>query len=256
MFEKNVANEYNSIYLKHLSKEIQEKLKQITTELLNFKQTNNLTNINIIESTKMIHLLYELELIIRQGKEQPKTEKMHKIRDLCLGYLTEIFKLKKDYFSVKYNQIFNKIHLENVQIKLKAKIQELSSDVSNSMPNNYLKYSKAINEYNRNKNQQADDKNKKQNLPRKRFEMTEKIRETIVDIIRYKIYLYKMSKNSNLSNHSDDPDDRLEFFQNFFETELINIWPKNWMQKNVLLNIYQTRFCQQIIQKNQSINNM
>lgn len=82
------------------------------------------------------------------------------------------------------------------------------------------------------------------NPPRRRFEMSDRIRQMILNIIQIKMAMYKPPMQKSSAEESESSL-KLAYIQQFFDNELIPLWPKNWMQKNVLLNIYNIKYCQQ-----------
>jgi hypothetical protein len=98
------------------------------------------------------------------------------------------------------------------------------------------------------------------NAPRRRFEMSDRLRQMIVGIIQTKMAMYKPPPPPPPPQSQPQPQlaelqqqQKLEYIQQFFDAELIPIWPKNWMQRNVLLNIYTLKYLPQQ-QKNPAAN--
>lgn len=96
------------------------------------------------------------------------------------------------------------------------------------------------------------------NAPRRRFEMSDRLRQMIVGIIQTKMIMYKPPPTPPQSQSQPQlaelqQQQKLEYIQQFFDAELIPIWPKNWMQRNVLLNIYTLKYLPQQ-QKNPAAN--
>lgn len=110
-------------------------------------------------------------------------------------------------------------------------------------------------EYNKQKDQpqnlqEAADKTK--NPPRKRFEMNEHVRQIILQIIQNKMALYKPPPPQQQQQpQQSDLALKSIYINQFFEAELIPLWPKNWMQKSVLNSLYNIKYCnQQVSQMN------
>jgi hypothetical protein len=114
-------------------------------------------------------------------------------------------------------------------------------------------------EYNKQRDQPQnlqDAADKTKNPPRKRFEMNERVRQIILQIIQNKMALYKPPPPPPQQQQQQQPQQsdlalKSIYINQFFEAELIPLWPKNWMQKSVLNSLYNIKYCnQQVSQMN------
>lgn len=230
--------------LNNLNEELKTKILNLKKQYLFFKEKQEVSK--FLENPGVQNLIYSLDLSVRNSN----VENLSKHRDLCVGILAKNFEMNKDHFGNMYNIIINQIRTRNVENNLKNKINELKDEIQKEMPKNIDKYTRLLEEYNKNKsNEQNEENRKKMNPPRKKFEFTDKIRTLIQNIIQIKMSLLKKPNSSpSPQNFQKDTDDKQNYIDNFFETELLNAWPKNWMQKNVLHGFY-TRYDQQQQQK-------
>ncbi|CAF0779802.1 unnamed protein product [Brachionus calyciflorus] len=235
-----------------LGEELKTKLLNLKKEYLTYKQRQEVAK--FLETPQIHNLIYAVDVFSRNSNNSRNPVRL---RDFCISYLAESFELNKDVFLRKYNTICSQIRMRNLENNLKNKMNELKKEIDAEMPRNLEKYSRLLDEFNKNKfNEPNEELRKKMNPPRKKFELTEKIRELILSIIQIKMGLFRSSLTSPSPQNSvqNDASIKLNYIDNFFESELIFLWPKNWMQKNVLLNFYQIKYCQQIQQQRTSQN--
>lgn len=227
--------------LNDLTEDLKTKLLNLKKEFLIYKQKQDVGK--FLENAQIQNMIYSVDVSVRNTK----SPNLARLRDFCIGNLAESFEMSKDFFQKKYSTIVNQIRTRNFENSLKNKIGELKREIETEMPKNYDKYTRLMNEFNKTKsNEQNEEIRKKMNPPRKKFEFTDKIRDLILNIIQLKMALFRISGSSPSPQNSQiDASVKLSYIDNFFETELLNLWPKNWMQKNVLLNFYQIKYCQQ-----------
>lgn len=264
--------------LNDVSQDIRDKLSSLKSEFLTFKQKPE--NQQVGSNERLVHRFFEMTQIqeqvhkmdnsIRLGNGS-KTAKPPRVREFCQSYLANIFQVSREMLISRYNYSFNQIRRRNFETALVSKMAELKNEIDANMPKNLDKYNKSMEEYNRSKIDPAVvSGEKKLTVPRKRFELTDKIKELISIIIRYKLNLYISSTGPLASPQTpskpldpttldqQDKDKRIEYIKQFFDEELINLWPSNWMQKNVLMSLYEKQLMAQakktINPANQSLN--
>ncbi|RNA33400.1 ubinuclein-2-like isoform X1 [Brachionus plicatilis] len=224
-----------------LSEELKTKIVNLKKEYLICKQKNELAK--FLEKSHIQNWIYSVDISVRNSK----STNLSRLRDFCIGKLAESFDMSKERFQKDYQTIVAQMRTKSLENSLRNKISELKREVDAEMPKHFDKFSRLMDEYSKNKlNEKNEEARKKMNPPRKKFEFTEKIRDLILNIIQIKMSLFRICGSSPSPQNSQmDASAKLGYIDNFFETELLNLWPKNWMQKNVLLNFYQIKYCQQ-----------
>lgn len=211
----------------NLNEDLKGKIFNLKKFYLIFKEKQEVSS--FLENLEIQNMIFSVEFSVRNSK----VDNVPKLRDFCVSILAKNFEMNKDHFCNRYNIIINQIRTKKNEDTLKIKINELKEEIKKEMPKNVEKYTRLLEDYNKIKsNEQNEELRKKMNPPRKKFEFTDKIRSLIQNIIQIKMNLLKTPGSSPSSQNFQKGID------NFFETELLNAWPKNWMQKNVLHSFY------------------
>ena len=277
----------NQLTLNDLSAELKSKIINLRNEFQTFKQAaaaSNTTNNSVVDldkffqSQKVQSIIISIENLIKSGKgdaansilsssQLSENAKIQKIREFLYLYFANVCQSKRAIIHTKYQHILNLQRIRASENIIRGKSGQLRLEIEAQMPKNNEKYEKAMEEFN-NRNKDNPEGAKKANPPRRRFEMTDKIRELITDIIKAKMSLYKPANQSTPgmpqqspsltnteANSQEEQMRRAQFIDSFFEQDMINLWPKNWMQKNVLQTIYQTKYVQPLmsLQKQQHL---
>lgn len=234
-----------------LDQELQSKLNELIRKYQNFKQqikTDNLLKV-FFDNSQIRNTIYMVQNRLLGLKAiRPN------IKEFVISYLAKEFGVGRDEFQKRFDLTISMIRSTNILAK---NITELRKEIDLLMPNNianyeqeyerYLKLKKMDESGNMNSlpNNPNDQNKKKPSLPRKRFTWNEKLRDLFKQICLTKINLIKLNgQNVNIN----DENTLREFFQN----DLIPLWPEAWMQMNVLILKYQ----QLIIQSQQQTQQM
>lgn len=202
-----------------LSEEMRTKLLDLKKDYAISKQKLEVSK--FFDNLHIHSQIYSLDNMVRKSRAPSR------LKDFCLNFLTDAFEFNnKDLLMHKYNQIVAQTRQKSIENTLLNKMNELRKEVEAEMPKNLEKFSKQMEEFNKNRVLidavacQDPEAKKKLNPPRKRFELSEKMRESIANIIQLKMRLFKPGLSSpspsNSQTSSADTSLKLDFIQNFF----------------------------------------
>ena len=236
-----------TITAKDLSEELQNKLLAIEKHYHNFKHKNNNKLNDFLKLPVVIQLIHSIDNLTRvtvSANNQTKKQ----TREFTLEFLAKTFEVTRDIVL----RILNQIRTSHAENSIKEKLALLKKAIDEEMPKQLAKYKQAQEEFVRNKNlaessggnPQESDK-KKLNAPRKKFEWTLHIRELVLQLAHSKMNMYRSASRTPSAqmqspvktSDEDEQAKKNEYLKTFISTSLINLWPENWMQMNVLLHM-------------------
>ncbi|XP_077984598.1 uncharacterized protein LOC144439201 [Glandiceps talaboti] len=136
-----------------------------------------------------------------------------------------------------------KLRLNEQDSRLKEPLQKLREAVGRVMPLQLDRYQEecqqaAQNKYDRmmddkikdgekmTSDDEEDEKSKRNQAPRKKFQWTEEIRKLLCDVVAIKVKTYEMSKTRSQSAE--------DYLKQFLDAEIKQLWPQGWMQTRML----------------------
>lgn len=240
----NISNQpvaKSNLNLNDLTEEMRAKLLSLKSDYDVYKRNNMAAQ--FFDSAKTVNLIYSLDCVARNSRLTPQ------LREHFQMYLAEAFELKLDAFQRKYNQIVAQIRQNTLESNLKTKMDLLKKEIDAEMPKNIDRFNRQLSEYKAicaamPATVEAGEKKQLPNMPRRSFELTDRMRALITSIIQIKMSLYRppMNTTTTTSPQSADQALKLEYMNGFFDNELIPLWPKNWMPRAVLTRIYQAKY--------------
>ena len=236
-----------TITAKDLSEELQNKLLAVEKHFHNFKHKNNNKLNDFLKLPVVIQLIHSIDNLTRVTVSVNNQTKKQ-TREFTLEFLSKTFEVTRDIVL----RILNQIRTSHTENSIKEKLALLKKAIDEEMPKQLAKYKQAQEEFVRSKNltesvggTPQDGDKKKLNAPRKKFEWTPHIRELVLQLAHSKMNLYRSASRTPSAqlqspmktSDEDEQAKKNEYLKTFLSTNLINLWPENWMQMNVLLHM-------------------
>jgi hypothetical protein len=269
-----------NITISDFSQDLRNKLITLKNEFHAFKQksigdqtsgSSQFEPVKFFDLPKVQELIFNVENFIRIGNACPSHPQLKaiRIRDLCYTFMAASFEMRRDAVRECYSKTMNAIRRRNFELNLKRKMQNLKNEIDKQMPKSEEKYKRSMDEYHQIASATIGTDKPKPSFPRKRFEWTDDLKKLCVDIIDVKMNIYKteypfngnqsvnqspsssQSQQQQAKSSEKEAGKKLEYISTFFDQDFLLLWPKNWMQKNVLLSMYQKYLNQQQLQQQQ-----
>ncbi len=233
-----------------LDEKIKSNLNLVEREYQLFKNRSGSEIIKekFFETKKIQMLIYSIDQECRsnisRNTNKMLTKKLIDIKNYVIDYMARSFEMQRPIFI----RILNQILLQQREQLITEKIALLKKAIDDEMPKQLAKFKKTYDDFIRLKAQieasgEQNAEKKKLNPPRKKFDWNQEIRDLYLSIVNMKMELYPRSikptnaQTSNvMSNTEDEQNKRLEYLRTFLVNSIINLWPDNWMQMNVLIN--------------------
>jgi hypothetical protein len=233
-----------------LDEKIKSNLNLVEREYQLFKNRSGSEIIKekFFETKKIQMLIYSIDQECRsnisRNTNKMLTKKLIDIKNYVIDFMARSFEMQRPIFI----RILNQILLQQREQLITEKIALLKKAIDDEMPKQLAKFKKTYDDFIRLKAQieasgEQNAEKKKLNPPRKKFDWNQEIRDLYLSIVNMKMELYPRSlKPTNahtsnvMSNIEDEQNKRLEYLRTFLVNSIINLWPDNWMQMNVLIN--------------------
>ena len=238
----------NSITLADLDDTIRNYLIQLDKDYQTFKQRNDSPKEKFFESRKITLLIWSTDNeckqnIVNNRNKQQLYQKHSEIKNFVINHMSRIFEMQRPAFI----RILNQALINQKEYFIKEKITLLKNAIDEEMPKQQAKYKKVYDEYIRNKSilevsnngLSNADQQKKLNAPRKKFEWNAETRDLYLSIVSMKMELFRPAKppvNAPQPQPEEEEIKKQEYLKNFLISNIICLWPDNWMQLNVLIN--------------------
>ena len=229
----------NSITMSDLDDSMRSNLLTLEKEYQLFKQRNDPSKEKFFELKKIATLIWTVDTTLRQNITNNATNKVLQkkcfdIKNFSIDFMSKSFELQRPQFI----RILNQILTNQREILIKEKMNLLKKAIDDEMPKQQAKFKITYDEYLRHKslveasNVDANEK-KKLNAPRKRFEWNHEIRDLYLTICSMKMELFR--KSPPPVNEEEESNRKNDYLKMFLVNNVLNLWPDNWMQLNVLI---------------------